>query len=199
MSSFESGRRRGRPIARNRDHILETAIKAYWHEDHAVTSVNAICALAGVSKPSLYREFGNEDGLTAAALERYVQDLLGPIEVLLAGQADFVAKLEAMLCFAGEDPRLESGCLFVKMRSARSRFGPQTQSRLTAVEARILKGYTQFFAEAEASGEWDGDLAPELAARYLHEQLGLALSQRASGTSAESVRALLTLAISALR
>lgn len=196
---MESGRRRGRPIARNREHVLETAINAYWQGDYARTSVNAICALAGVSKPSLYREFGNEDGLTAAALERYVHDLFGPIEALLAGPADFVAKLEAMVRFAGEDPRLEAGCLFVKMRSTRSRFGPQTQSCLAAVEARMLQRYAQFFAEAEASGEGGGGIAPELAARYLHEQLGLALSQRSSGTSVESVRALLALAISVLR
>jgi AcrR family transcriptional regulator len=199
MSSLESGRRRGRPVARDREQVLTTAINAYWQEEHAATSVNAICALAGVSKPSLYREFGNEDGLTAAVLERYAETLFGPIEAMLASPAGFAEKLEAVLRFAGEDPRLEAGCLFVKMRSTRSRFGPQTQARLAAVEARILQRYTEFFAGAAAAGEWRGDIAPELAARYLNEQIGLALSQRASGRSAESVRELLALAISVLR
>ena len=50
--------------------LLQVAVAAYWHEGPEV-SVNAICQRAGVSKPSLYREFGGEDGLTLAALESY--------------------------------------------------------------------------------------------------------------------------------
>jgi AcrR family transcriptional regulator len=32
--------------------------------------------MAGISKPSLYREFGSEDGLTRAVLDRYAERVL---------------------------------------------------------------------------------------------------------------------------
>lgn len=105
-------------------------------------------------------------GLTEAALQRYAEIIRGPIEEMLGSPASFAEKLDAVLRFAGEEPRLR---------------------------------YAQFFAGAAATGEWQGGISPELAARYQNEQSGLALSQRASGASAESVRELLALAISVPR
>ena len=172
---------------------------AYWQDDRANVSVNAICTLAAVSKPSLYREFGSEDGLTAAVLERYAQTVLVALEELLSGPLSYRAKLEALISFASEAPQMEAGCLFVKMRTTRSRFGAKTQERIAAIETHFLARYTQFFREAAASGEWGGSIVAELAARYLYELLGLAVTQRASGKSPESVRELLVLAMSALR
>ena len=43
----------------NAERVLDVAMNAYWHSDPADVSVNAICQMAGISKPSLYREFGS--------------------------------------------------------------------------------------------------------------------------------------------
>lgn len=64
-------------------------MNAYWQDDRVAVSVNAVCALAGVSKPWLYRDFRSEDGLTAAVLdaavlERYGQTVLVSVEALLS-------------------------------------------------------------------------------------------------------------------
>ena len=199
MSKIDSGARPGRPITRNRAHVLETAMNAYWHDDRAAVSVNAVCALAGVSKPSLYRDFGSEDGLTDAALERYGQTVLTPVEALLSGPESYGAKLDALVSFASDDPQMEAGCLFVKMRASRSRFGPQTQARLAAIEAHFLATYERFFTDAAELGEWRGGIATELAASYLQEQIALAVGRRAAGSTSRAVRAMLELAISVLR
>ncbi|MDE2078300.1 MAG: TetR/AcrR family transcriptional regulator [Burkholderiales bacterium] len=199
MEHTKPAARRGRPITRNREQVLEAAMNAYWRDDRAAVSVNAICVLADVSKPSLYRDFGSEDGLTEAVLERYAQTVLRPLETLLSSPASFATKLEAMIDFASQDPRMEVGCLFVKMRTTRSRFGVQTQAKLASIEAHFLECYIRLFREGAASGEWSGGIAAELAAGYLYEQLGLAVSQRAAGKSSESVRQLLGLALSVLR
>ncbi len=199
MNKTDSGARLGRPITRNRAHVLETAMNAYWRDDRAAVSVNAVCAMAGVSKPSLYRDFGSEDGLTAAVLEHYAQTVLTGIEALLSSPQSYGAKLDALVSFASDDPRMEAGCLFVKMRATRSRFGPQTRALLAATEAYFQAHYARFFTDAAACGEWRGGIAPELAASYLQEQMGLAVSQRAAGKPPEAVRAFLALAISVLR
>lgn len=174
-------------------------MNAYWKDERAAVSVNAVCALAGVSKPSLYRDFGSEDGLTAAALERYEQTVLAPVEALLSGPQTYDTKLDALIGFASDDLQMEAGCLFVKMRATRSRFGPQTQALLAAIETHFQAHYARFFTDAAGRGEWRGGIPTELAASYLQEQMALAVSQRAAGKSPEAVRAMLELAISVLR
>lgn len=199
MNKPHTGVRPGRPITRNRTHVLETAMHAYWQDDMAAVSVNAVCALAGVSKPSLYRDFGSEDGLTAAVLERYGQTVLVALEELLSDSQNYRDKLDALISFASDAQQMEAGCLFVKMRAARSRFGPQTQALLAVKETHFYEQYTRFFTGATSSGEWSGGIATELAASYMQEQMSLAVSQRAAGKSPQAVRAFLTLAISVLR
>lgn len=199
MNKSDAGVRPGRPITRNRAHVLETAMHAYWQDDRAAVSVNAVCALADVSKPSLYRDFGSEDGLTAAVLECYGQTVLVALEELLSGPQSYGAKLDALISFASEAPQMQAGCLFVKMRATRSRFGSQTQALLAAKEAHFQAHYKRFFNDAAGSGEWRGGIATDLAASYLQEQMGLAVSQRAAGKSPETVRSFLALAISVLR
>lgn len=174
-------------------------MNAYWQDDCAAVSVNNICTLAGVSKPSLYREFGSEDGLTAAVLERYSQTVLKSLETMLSSPTGYTTKLDALISFASENPRMETGCLFVKMRASRSRFGVQTQACIAAIEAHMLECFASLFKHAISSGEMRSGIASELAAAYLYEQMGLSVSQRAAGRSQAEVRDLLELATSVLR
>lgn len=177
--------------------LLKVAVDAYWHEGPEV-SVNAICQRAGVSKPSLYREFGGEDGLTLAALESYAGRVQSDLQVLLSSGLSFAGKLEALIVFASEDPRNEHGCLFVKMRAARLDLGPKTQARVAEIEAGTLGIYARFFRESRERVEWPGSIEPDFAARYLHAQIGLAVSQRAIGIPPAEVRKLLECSLSVL-
>jgi AcrR family transcriptional regulator len=66
--------------------VLDIAMTAYWQTDPADVSVNAICQMAGISKPSLYRAFGSEDGLSRAVLDRYAEQVLSEVFVILHGR-----------------------------------------------------------------------------------------------------------------
>ncbi|NCC53556.1 MAG: TetR/AcrR family transcriptional regulator [Spartobacteria bacterium] len=198
MVKSKSKLHRGRPRTMNPEDVLQVAIRAYWHEGPEV-SVNAVCQRAGVSKPSLYREFGSEDGLTAAALKQYADMILSQLRGLLSSELSFADKLEAIITFASEDPRNEHGCLFVKMRAARLHLGPKTQAKLAEIEATAVELYARFFRESRKRGEWLANFSPDFAAQYLHAQIGLAVSQRALGTETAIVRPLLECALSVLR
>lgn len=197
MSELESKRQRGRPRTMSPEALLEVAVTTYWHEGPEV-SVNAICERAGVSKPSLYREFGSEDGLTLAALESYAGMVQSQLQGLLSSELSFSRKLEALIAFASEDSRNEHGCLFVKMRAARLDLGPKTQAKVAEIEAATLEIYTRFFQDSREKGEWLGSITPVFAAQYLHAQIGLAASQRALGADPAKVRSLLEYALSVL-
>lgn len=187
---------RGRPRTMNAEKVLDVAMTAYWHSDPADVSVNAICHMAGISKPSLYREFGSEDGLSRAVLDRYADQVLSEMFVILHGGTGLRQTLDALVDFASDDPRMETGCLFYKMRAGKHRLGPETRARVEEIDAAGQAAYAAFLQSARDTGDWQGGLPVEAGAKYLGEQIALAITQRASGEDKARIREMLTLALS---
>jgi AcrR family transcriptional regulator len=163
---------------------------AYWVEGPAEMSLNAICHRAEVSKPSVYREFGGEDGLTCAALDRYADKVLVHILAVLQGQGGFSEKIRRVAQLAGSDALHEHGCLFVKMRAARAQMGDQTRALIDEIETATLVAFAAVLAEGQANGDLARTISVDLAARYLQAQLSLALDMRARGEDPAEVLAL---------
>ncbi len=182
----------------NNDDVLDIAMTAYWQADPADVSVNAICQMAGISKPSLYREFGSEDGLTCAVLDRYAARVLSEIFAILQGEKGLRESLEALIDFASDDPRMETGCLFYKMRAGKHRLGPQTRARVEEIDAAAQAAYAAFLQSRRDAGDWQGGLPIAVAAKYLGEQIALAITQRASDEDKARIREMLGLALSVL-
>jgi AcrR family transcriptional regulator len=168
----------------------------YWHGDPADVSLNSICLRAGVSKPSLYREFGSEDGLARAALDRYAEQVLSHVLGILQAGTGFQATLDALVAFACGDPRMETGCLFHKMRNGKHRLGPLTRARVDELHATARGAYETFLERCRDAGEWPAERSIQAGARYLLEQVGLVITQRASGEEVREVRETLMLALS---
>lgn len=187
---------RGRPRTMDTDAVLQVAVTAYWRGDPGDVSMNAICQLAGVSKPSVYREFGSEDGLSRAALDSYARAVLAPVFAQLQGDHSLKDTLAALIDFACADPRMETGCLFHKMRAGKHRLGPQTRARVDEIDAAALSAFAAFLQARREAGDWPGDLSAEAGARYLMEQVALAVTQRASGEDPGLIREMITLALS---
>ncbi|MCL4797692.1 MAG: TetR/AcrR family transcriptional regulator [Bryobacteraceae bacterium] len=169
---------------------------AYWQDDPSDVSLNSICRLAGVSKPSLYREFGSEDGLTLATLDRYAEQVLSDVIAILHTGAGLRATLDAFIDFACDDPRMETGCLFYKMRSGKHRLGPQTRARIDELDAMARGAFETFLQRCRDAGEWPAGRSVQAGARYLSEQVALAITQRASGEDVADVRETLAMALS---
>lgn len=181
------------------DAVLDTAVSAYQRTDPADVSVNAICQVAGISKPSLYRAFGNEDGLTLAALNRYAERVLGDLFVILQSNQAIGPTLDALIDFAVEDTRLETGCLFYKMRAGKHRLGPKTRARVDEIDATAVQAFEAYLEVQKKAGGWDSRQHTPFVARYLMEQIGLALTQRATQESPAQIRAALALALSVIQ
>jgi AcrR family transcriptional regulator len=190
---------RGRPRTMSMDSVLDVAVCAYQRTDPADVSVNAICKMASVSKPSLYRVFGNEDGLTLAALDRYAERVLADMFKILKSGQSLGPTLEALIDFAVNDPRLETGCLFYKMRAGKHRLGPQTRDRVDQIDAAAVQGFETFLQARQDAGEWNSPHPIPMLARYLREQIGLALTQRATMSDSAQIRAALTMALSVIK
>lgn len=105
-------------------------MKSYWGDGPTAVSINEICRRAGVSKPGLYREFGNEDDLKTAALESYRELVLSQLFEIFEADQPFDEALAALTGLALQDRAqtgLPTGCLFGKMRGVSQRTWPQNQ------------------------------------------------------------------------
>lgn len=188
--------KRGRPRTMNPEKVLDVAMTAYWQNDPADMSLNAICQMAGVSKPSLYRVFGSEDGLSRAVLDRYADQVLSDLLTILQSGTRLGDTLDALIDFASNDPRMETGCLFIKMRNGKHRLGLETRARIEEFDAKAQAAYAAFLQAACEPADWPNRISLETGARYLGEQLALAITQRASGEDPTRIRDMLTLALS---
>ena len=138
--------------------MIDTAIEAYRRRDPVDVSINEICQMARVSKPSLYREFGNEDGFTRAALDRYAERVLSDVFAILQSGKGLQGTLEELTDFACDDPQMETGCLFLKMRAGKHRLGPDTRARIEELDAAAQSAYAAFLQDCCDRGEWAGKL-----------------------------------------
>ena len=110
--------------------------------------------------------------------------------------ADLQDTLATLIDFASDDPRMETGCLFYKMRSGKHRLGPQTRARVEEIDATAQAAYAALLQNARDAETWPEGLSVEAGATYLGEQLALAITQRASGEDAVRIRQMLSLALS---
>jgi AcrR family transcriptional regulator len=101
--------RRAEAHARKRERLLEAAIGVVRREGAAV-SMSDIAHAAGVTKPIVYRAFGDREGLTRAVADRFADELAGSLERAIAQAPDdrarVAAAIDAYLAFIERDPAI---------------------------------------------------------------------------------------------
>lgn len=193
---------RGRPKTLNREHILDVAIQAYWEEGVDTVSLNELCKKAKVSKPGLYREFGNEDGLRKAALLAYEEKILAPLLQMLTVNAPFRETLDNLVTLTTTDSvewPYPKGCLFVNMRESHTRMGEATREQIDHTLERVLTLFEHWVERSREKGEFSAEMSSKFAATYIYSQISYAQSQMARGEEQNRVREILTTALSMLR
>src|SRR5262245_55411110 len=95
-----------RRLAR-RAELLEAALRVI-RRGHGRVAMEDIAAEAGISRPILYRHFGDAAGLYAAVADLFCQDMLTRLrqnpETLGPGRALLRAQILAYLSFIAEEP-----------------------------------------------------------------------------------------------
>ncbi|CAM5195140.1 TetR/AcrR family transcriptional regulator [Alishewanella longhuensis] len=201
MSSNPTKPSRGRPKTLDRDRVLGVAMEAYWKEDIGNLSLNEICRRSGVSKPGLYREFSNEDGLMKAVLIRYQEQVLNPVQQMLNSETSFRETLDSLVSFATSascNHESPMGCLFIKMRESRTHLGEATRAQVDFLEEQGLAAFRKWVERSKAKGEFSADMSPEFAATYIDAQISYASLQLTRGEDPEIVKKILSVAFSML-
>lgn len=198
MSNSPPGKRRGRPKTIDRDRILTAATESYWREGPASLGVNEICRRVGISKPGLYREFGGEDGLTAAVLDHYWATVIQPSFLPLSAETPFGEVLSAVLVWLTSERGTPAGCLFAKMRSLPSDLGPETTARVAVLRDTMRTAYQAWFERGLERGNVNPSITPELAGYLIDTQLKTVQMLVAEGEPRDLVRQQAQLALACL-
>jgi AcrR family transcriptional regulator len=95
----ETGPETLRPLGRSMQRRLELldAADRVVMRDGPDASMNAIAAEAGVTKPILYRHFGDKEGLYRALAERHIEDLLDRLRTALTLRGGRRRRVEAAI------------------------------------------------------------------------------------------------------
>ncbi len=200
MTIDSTKRARGRPKTFDRARTLDIAIDSYWRDGVDAVSLNEICRRANVSKPGLYREFGNEDQLMDAALTRYSETVLAPALAMLSEDRPFRDTLSSLIAYTTreETPDVPSGCLFAKMRNLRWKLGPITGEHVDNLRDAAVGAYAEWLERCADRGQVELPAPVEITATYVDAQLTLLLVQISAGEDPDLVRAHANLAFAVL-
>ena len=191
-------RPRGRPSTFQRKEVLFRAMCCYWSEGPQNISFNELCRRLQVSKPTLYREFGGEDGLLEAVLTHYEHEVLLPLVSLVQQSPTLEKGIQEVITFVTTPNEYPLGCLFVKLRQQSKPLGPKTDVSIKQIHQRMQEGYQQLVHASQQKGELRSDIDVFLAAAYLDTQLMTVAEKMSRGEDAQLVRAQGFLALSAL-
>jgi len=186
--SGEPKRKPGRPRTVDRDAIALKAMQTYWAHGLFELSLNEVCRRCDVSKPAVYRVFGGEDELMAAALAVYRERRVLPLLAALDDERPLADALDDAVAFLTSDDGTPAGCLFTKMRIAGARVGDTTRTAVQALKREHLDAYDAFFRRGLERNDANPELDPAFAAKFIDVQFASVLVQMAVGGDPNFVR-----------
>ena len=191
---------RGRPKALDRDQVLQEALMAYWSRGTKSVSISDICLATGASKPGVYREFGNDDGLKASALETYYILAVQPLIDIFEKEQSMCEAIDASVDYMTQDRTelgIPQGCLLVNMRAQSQQLGPLTRETLNAFRRSLLSAFSAWAERSKARGECT-NIPNDIAALYIDAQHGGAMRMQREGVPNETVANVLRMALCTL-
>jgi AcrR family transcriptional regulator len=191
---------RGRPKTLDRDQVLQEALMAYWSKGTKNVSISDICLATGASKPGVYREFGNDDGLKASALETYYILAVQPLIDIFEKDQSMCEAIDASVDYMTQDRTelgIPQGCLLVNMRAQSQQLGPLTRETLNAFRRSLLNAFAAWVERSKVRGECT-NIPTDIAALYIDVQHGGAMRMQREGVLNETVANVLRMALCTL-
>ncbi|WP_052422324.1 TetR/AcrR family transcriptional regulator [Nonomuraea candida] len=166
----ETGTRRGRPRAFDRDAVVEQATRLFWERGYEATSVGELTEVMGIRPGSLYATFGDKKSLFKEVVAAYGRTPGGAfMGRALEEETTAYGAFSRMLREAAEiyaDPAHPAGCLV--MCAAANVTGQDADIAAYLRDVRE-KGFEVFVARLEAArkdGELPRDSDPRALAAY---------------------------------
>jgi AcrR family transcriptional regulator len=132
-----SKRPRGRPKGFIPDEALDRAVEMFWENGYEGVDVERIARAVNVTKPALYRAFGDKSTLMLKAVERYAMTYWAPKIAAFQAEPD-IHKAVTTFCEATVNTasgEARGGCMMAAAALGQS-------ERVTEIRSYVAKGLT---------------------------------------------------------
>lgn len=177
-----------RPLEYDRQEILNKAMALFWRQGFAGTTLRDVLTETEFNRHSLYKEFGDMDGLFQAAIENYFQ-MSASLWTLLEGEnagLDSIRKIFEMR--RGNDSK-GLGCLASNAIINGAECGSEDAVALAVrYFKRVENGLATCIRWAQEKGEIRSEREPRALARYVLTVLHGLGPMGKSGVSKEALK-----------
>ncbi len=148
----------GRPRTYTRDAVVEKAMGVFWQNGYKATSVSDIVRETGLNTASMYKEFGDKNGLFLEALEYYRGNVIGPRYQILVDNPN-MAGVETFLrnVMTGAAKTEYKGCLMMNHLAQKHAISSDAAIQVGAFCDEI----ESLVKNALSNAQSDGDIGPD--------------------------------------
>lgn len=172
-----------RPRRFDDDDLLNRAMRLFWQHGFANTGIRELEQGLGLKAPAIYHRFGSKEGLFLAALDHYVEQVVGRrIRYYFQASDTPLAGLRAFFdstydYISPDHPPL--ACLLVNTSLEALSSDPAVAERLQAGALRVRNAFAGCLQRAQQLGQLDAHADPKTLANILHLGLqGLLVSSK---------------------
>ncbi len=203
----------GRPKTLDRAILIDIAFNEYWLNGINNVSLSKIANLAKVSRPGIYKEFGDEDGLKCEVLNKYTDILLTEvlpqyykaehIKTMFYHIYSTIGYPVDIKYFRGisktnkvKVPTKVQGCLFEKSKLEKHKLNTKSKNALEAFEKNRKKAFKNYFERMQKTNQIDSSLKLDDVYNYFIAQLSLAQCLQINGSKKEDIKKIINTAFS---
>jgi TetR/AcrR family transcriptional repressor of nem operon len=158
-----------RPIEFEETKVLAGAMRCFWKQGYAATSMRDLEKVTGLSTGSIYNSFGNKDGLFVRALDHYVETIIDRrIEVFLnqdnakTGILDFFKD-----CLDKPDSVRELGCLLVNTSVENHLHSQNVREKMKQAHKKVKRALQDTVVRGIENKQIFASRAPDQVAQHL--------------------------------
>ena len=158
----------GRTRKYDRQVVLDKAMGLFWQKGFQATSMAEMAQTTGLNTASMYKEFGDKNGLFEGALERYRGHVMSPRLKILTEAPNMQgveAFLENVVCGAAKEEY--RGCLMMNHLAKKHEISPNAAEMIDDFCAAMEGLLESALRNAQAAGDLSSDKAPAGLASYI--------------------------------
>jgi AcrR family transcriptional regulator len=198
MKTISPAKHRGRPREFDPELALDKAMRVFWKFGYEGTSLLALTAAMGISRPSLYAAFGSKEQLFRKALDHYTTRFTDFFRTALNQPTAREAAASLLHAAIASPPRgVPRGCLLVQGALACSSESTWVRDELARLRNANEQMIHQRFQRASTEGDLPAGSDPAALAKYIATVMqGLAV-QTATGADHKTLAAAVEIALNA--
>jgi len=157
-----------RPKEYDRQDVLDKAVSLFWQKGYKASSMTDIVRATGLNTASMYKEFGDKDGLFEEALEYYRQHTVSARFQILIDQPNIKgveAYLESIVKGAASEEY--KGCLVMNHLAQKNTISPQAAKKVGDFCAKLESLLETALCNAQKDGDISASKDPALLASFI--------------------------------